>query len=108
MVRIDQYSVLPDFDLSPIALTLADGHKVHGAYPTALVASPDASKLYVAESGINSVAVLDISRPLAPVLLGRIPTAWYPTALALTSDGNFPFVVNANGIAAHLIPLAIP
>jgi YVTN family beta-propeller protein len=108
MVRLDQYSVLPDFDLSPIALTLADGHKVHGAYPTALVASPDASKLYVAESGINSVAVLDISRPLAPVLLGRIPTGWYPTSLALTPDGNFLFVVNAKGIGEDLNPSAIP
>ena len=107
MVRLDQYSVLPDFDLSPIALTLADGHKVHGAYPTALAASPDASKLYVAESGINSVAVLDISRPLAPVLLGRIPTGWYPTSLALTSDGNFLFVTNAKGIGEDVNPAAM-
>jgi YVTN family beta-propeller protein len=104
LVRLDQYNVLPDFDLSPVPLTLAGGHKVHGAYPSALIASPDASKLYVAESGINSVAVLDISRPLAPVLLGRIPTAWYPTALALTSDGQFLFIVNAKGIGEDINP----
>jgi YVTN family beta-propeller protein len=104
MVRLDQYNVLPDFDLSPVALTLADGHKVHGASPTALVASPDASTLYVAESGINSVAVLDISRPTAPVLLGRIPTGWYPTSLALTSDGQYLFITNAKGIGEDLNP----
>ncbi len=108
VVRLDQYSMLPDFDLSAIDLTLADGHRVHGSYPTALVASPDVSKLYVAESGINSVAVIDISRPLAPVLLGRIPTGWYPTALSLTADGNFLFVVNAKGIGEDLNPFAIP
>jgi YVTN family beta-propeller protein len=108
VVRLDQYSVMPDFDLSAISLTLADGHRVHGSYPTALVASPDASKLYVAESGINSVAVIDISRPLAPVLLGRIPTGWYPTSLSLTGDGNFLFVVNAKGIGEDLNPFAIP
>jgi YVTN family beta-propeller protein len=108
VVRLDQYSVLPDFDLSAITLTLADGHRVHGSYPTALVASPDASKLYIAESGINSVAVLDISRPLAPVLLGRIPTGWYPASLSLTPDGNFLFIVNAKGIGEDLNPLVMP
>ncbi len=105
MVRLDQFAVLPDFDLSPLSLSLADGHQVHGAYPTALVASPDASYLYVAESGMNSVAVLDISRPLAPVLLGRIPTGWYPTSLSLTSDGQFLFITNAKGIGEDINPL---
>jgi YVTN family beta-propeller protein len=104
VVRLDQYTVLPDFDLSPISLTLADGHAVHGAYPTALIASPDSKTLYVAESGINSVAVIDISRPLAPVLLGRIPTGWYPTSLALTPDGQFLFIVNAKGIGEDINP----
>src|SRR5262249_53871228 len=42
---------LADFDLSPVPLTLNDGHPVHGAYPNALVASPDNSRLYVAEAG---------------------------------------------------------
>jgi YVTN family beta-propeller protein len=106
MVRLDQYTVLPDFDISPVALTLADGHAVHGAYPSALVASPDSKTLYVAESGINSVAVIDISRPLAPVLLGRIPTGWYPTSLALTGDGQYLFIVNAKGIGEDVNPLA--
>jgi DNA-binding beta-propeller fold protein YncE len=102
VVRLDRSKVLEDFDLSLISLTLADGHKVHGAYPSALVAAPDGSKLYVAESGINSVAVLDISRPLAPVLLGRIPTGWYPTSLAITPDGQFLFVTNAKGAGEDL------
>ncbi len=104
VVRLDQYAVQPDFDLSPISVTLADGHNVHGAYPSALVASPDASRLYVAEPGINSVAVLDISRPLAPVLLGRIQTGWYPTSLSLTPDGQFLFITNARGIGEDLNP----
>jgi YVTN family beta-propeller protein len=105
MVRLDQYAVLPDFDLSPVSLTLSDGHKVHGSYPTALAASPDAKTLYVAESGINSVAVIDISRPFAPMLLGRIPTGWYPTSLTLTFDGQFLFITNAKGVGEDINPL---
>ena len=44
-----------------------------GTYPDALVASHDGGRLYVAEAGINSVAVLDTSRPDQPELIGRIP-----------------------------------
>src|SRR5262249_30266555 len=34
-----------DFDLSPVALKLEDGHSIHGAYPNAIVASPDNERL---------------------------------------------------------------
>jgi DNA-binding beta-propeller fold protein YncE len=95
---------LADFDLSPISLILNDGHPVHGAYPNALVASPDNQRLYVAEAGLNSVAVLDVSSPFEPVLVGRIPTGWYPTALALSPDGKTLYVVNAKGIGEDVNP----
>ncbi len=95
---------LPDFDLSPIALTLEDGLPVHGAYPNALAVSTDNTRLYVAEAGINSVAVLDTSDPIHPKLLGRIPTGWYPTALAVSADGGTLFVANAKGIASDANP----
>ena len=95
---------LPDFDLSPIALTLEDGVPVHGAYPNALAVSADSTRLYVAEAGINSVAVLDTTDPFIPKLLGRIPTGWYPTALAVSADGGTLFVANAKGIASDVNP----
>src|SRR5262245_37398804 len=93
-----------DFDLSPVSLTLADGHKVHGSYPNALVASADDRRLYVAEAGLNSVAVLDVSDPFKPHLMGRIPTGWYPTALAISADGNHLYILNAKGIGEDINP----
>ena len=96
--------VKADFDLSPISLALSDGHLVHGAYPNALVASPDGQRLYVAEAGINSVAVLDISQAFDPVLIGRIPTGWYPTGLAISPDGQTLYITNAKGIAEDINP----
>src|SRR5262249_50399082 len=93
-----------DFDLSPVSLVLSDGHKVHGSYPNALAVSPDDRRLYVAEAGLNSVAVLDVNDPFKPRVLGRIPTGWYPTAFALSPDGNHLFILNPKGIGEDINP----
>jgi len=95
---------LADFDLSPLNVTLDDGHKVHGSYPNALVVSPNNTRLYVAEAGLNSVAVLNVSNPTQPTLLGRIPTGWYPTSLALSPDGQTLYVANAKGVGEDINP----
>ena len=92
-----------DFNLSPVAGILAS-NQVHGAYPNALAVSPDNNRLYVAEAGINSVAVLDVSDPFNPALLGRIPTDWYPTALTVSADGRFLYIANAKGIGEDVNP----
>ena len=81
-----------------------DDRQVHGAYPNAIVASPSNDRLYVAEAGLNSVAVLETSDPTEPRLIGRIPTNWYPTALAISSDGNTLYVLNAKGIGEDINP----
>ena len=104
LVQISNNRRLPDFDLSPLQVTLADGHKVHGSYPNALVVSPDNTRLYVAEAGLNSVAVLDVTSPTQPKLLGRIPTGWYPTSLAISPDGGTLYVANAKGIGEDVNP----
>ncbi len=95
---------LADFDLSPLQITLNDGHAVHGSYPNALAVSPNNTRLYVAEAGINSVAVLDVSNPTQPKLLGRIPTGWYPTSLSLSADGRTLYVTNAKGVGEDINP----
>ena len=95
---------LADFNLSPLNLNLPDGHQVHGSYPNALAVSPDNTRLYVAEAGFDSVAVLDVSTPTAPKLLGRIPTGWYPTALSVSADGKTLYIVNDKGVAEDLNP----
>ncbi len=107
---------LADFDLSPLQFTpgntgnsgnnIGNGsdHAIHGSYPNALVVSSDNTRLYVAEAGINSVAVLDVSNPTQPRLLGRIPTGWYPTSLSLSGDGRTLYVTNAKGVGEDINP----
>ena len=94
---------LADVDLSPLNLNL-DSHVVHGTYPNALAASPDNTRLYVAEAGLNSVAVLDTTNPTAPTLLGRIPTGWYPTALSVSADSKTLYIVSDKGVGEDINP----
>ena len=59
-----------------------------------MAVSPDGSRLYVAESGINAIGVLD-ARTLQ--VLGHIPTAWYPYRLAISSDGRHIACISFKG-----------
>jgi len=99
--------VKQDLDLSPV---IVDGVKpaVHGAYPNAIIISRDGTRAYVAEAGINSVAVLDTRNPEKPKLLGRIPTGWYPSALELGADGKTLYILNAKGVGEDLGPAGAP
>jgi DNA-binding beta-propeller fold protein YncE len=55
----------------------------YGSSPNALCFSARNERLYVAQAGLNRIAVLDLT---TGDHLGDIPTAWYPTALALQSE----------------------
>ncbi len=80
-----------------------------GATPNGLAVSPDQTRLYVAEAGLNAVAVFDVSRPFEPRFLGRIPTGWYPTAVTVSNDGAFLYVINAKGFGnPHNFQGAVP
>lgn len=57
-----------------------------GIAPTALAIAADGATLYVACGGINAVAVISTT---SSKLLGLIPTAWYPSGLALSPDGKY-------------------
>src|SRR5271166_237205 len=81
---------------------------VHGTYPNAITVSPDNTRAYVAEAGIGSVAVLDTTNPVGPVLIGRIPTNWYPTGVLLSADGKSLYVLNAKGIGEDINPNTDP
>ncbi|MBV9719206.1 MAG: bifunctional YncE family protein/alkaline phosphatase family protein [Candidatus Eremiobacteraeota bacterium] len=50
-----------------------------GANPNALALDERAQRLYVTLGGENAVAVIDLATTR---LVGRIPTGWYPTAIA--------------------------
>jgi YVTN family beta-propeller protein len=69
----------------------------YGAQPSAEALSPDGKRLFVALAGLNSVAVLDAKRSTR-YRFGLIPTAWYPTAIALSRSGRYLYVASAKGV----------
>jgi len=73
-----------------------------GSTPNALALSSDETKLFVAEADANAVAVLDLSPTASKPLLGRIPTGWYPAALAVV--GSSLLVANGKGAGSHANP----
>ncbi|HEY1977852.1 MAG TPA: bifunctional YncE family protein/alkaline phosphatase family protein [Candidatus Baltobacteraceae bacterium] len=68
-----------------------------GAQPSGEALSRDGKRLYVALAGLNAVAVLDARMPTR-YRFGLIPTAWYPTALAMSADGRYLFVLSTKGV----------
>ncbi|MDO8368422.1 MAG: hypothetical protein Q7T20_16595 [Saprospiraceae bacterium] len=78
-----------------------------GVIPFGLALSPDKKRLYVAESGINAVAVIDVVPLLsndlktapkgAATVLGHLPVGWFPSKLAVSPDGKKLIVANAKG-----------
>lgn len=69
----------------------------YGTEPAALALSHDGSRLYVALTGLDAVAVIDARDPLRLHRLGLIPTGWAPSALALGPDDRTLFVANQKG-----------
>lgn len=65
-----------------------------GVIPFGLAVSPDEKHLFVAESGINAVGVIDL--PSFKVA-GHIPAGWFPSKLKITPDGRNIIVTNAKG-----------
>jgi len=72
---------------------------LQGLYPEAVAVSPDGSRIYIADAGINAVQVIEAD-PQAKTFTtaGFIPEGWYPSALALTADGKRLYVANAKGV----------
>lgn len=68
-----------------------------GSQPNGLAWSPEGGVLYVAEGGRNSVAAVD---PATGAVVVRLPTSWYPSAVAPTADGERLFVASAKGLGA--------
>jgi YVTN family beta-propeller protein len=73
----------------------APGAPNEGSTPNALLVS--GSRIFVAEGGNNAVAVLQGGR-----LAGRIPTDWYPTAMA--QAGSQLLILTGKGHGTHANP----
>lgn len=93
--NITVISVLTDSIVAEIPLK-PDNELAHfrGVIPYGLALSPDYKKLYVAESGINAVGIIDVERLYVE---GHIPVGWFPSKLKVTPDGSKLVVANAKG-----------
>src|SRR5262249_41281972 len=97
----DSVTMLDATQLDPVAhirLNALDGEdaRLKGAQPVALALSPDEQFLFVAEAGLNAIAVVDLTGP-APRLLGQIPAGWWPSAVRVAPDGRALYVLNSKG-----------
>ncbi len=59
--------------------------KLRGVGPSGMVIAPDGGRVYIAEPGLNAIAVLDTR---SGKIVGHIPTAWYPYRVALSPDSK--------------------
>ncbi|AGY60045.1 bifunctional YncE family protein/alkaline phosphatase family protein [Gloeobacter kilaueensis] len=73
--------------------------RLKGLQPVSLALSPDYRTLYVAQAGINAVAVIRLEGSGGTVV-GQIPTGWWPSSVRVSSDGKTLYVANANGRGA--------
>ena len=73
-----------------------------GMTPSALALSPDRSRLFVACSGANAVAVVDLTGNRGH-LEGWIPSGWYPTAVRALPSGTLA-VLNGKGVRSYPRP----
>jgi DNA-binding beta-propeller fold protein YncE len=79
-----------------VTRTAIDATDLYGSSPTGLAVDPTRNRLYVANANENAVQVFDTASMMS---VGRIPTAWYPTAIALAADGTL-FIAAAKGLGA--------
>ncbi len=75
-----------------IPLRIEGFENLRGIAPMGMAFDEARRRLYVAESGINAVAVIDAARRR---VLGHLPAGWRPSALALHQ--NDLYVVNEKG-----------
>ncbi len=68
-----------------------------GVIPFGLSLSPDRKRLYVAESGINAIAVISVNNQK---VLGHIPTGWFPSRIKVSKNGKNLIITNAKGFGS--------
>ncbi len=70
-----------------------------GSAPNALTISRDGKYLYVANGTDNAVCVIHIGAP--SMIVGYIPTGWYPASVILDEEASFLFVANLKGVGSR-------
>ncbi len=72
-----------------------------GSTPNALTLDRDERILFVANADNHNVAVIHVGEREESNLLGFIPTAWYPSSLALSRDGRTLHIGSAKGLGGY-------
>lgn len=72
-----------------------------GSTPNALALDPAEKMLFVANGDNNNVAVINIADRDASNVMGFIPVAWYPSALAVSADGKSLYVGSSKGLGGY-------
>jgi YVTN family beta-propeller protein len=72
-----------------------------GSTPDALAIDQARHLLFVANADNNDIAVVNIADSKHSEVIGFIPTGWYPSALALSSDGRKLFIGTSKGESGH-------
>ncbi len=94
-VSVDGARLLGQAALSPFSgVRFQDvaGRPLRGVMPSGLVVHE--GRIYVAESGIDAVAVLDGA---TLKVIEHIPVGWNPSAVSFSPDGKTLYVVNTKG-----------
>jgi len=99
VVGIDDTKEMKQIESINVAMT---ARSPLGMTPSAVALSPDQTRLYVACSDANVLAVADIS-DIRSRVLGFIPTGWYPTAARVLADNRI-LVLNGRGMQSYPNP----
>lgn len=90
VISLEQDTVVNTIYLKPDSRV----RQFRGVIPFGLALSPDQRQLYVAESGINAIGVIDVE---TQTVLGHIPTGWFPSKVEVSKDGKKLVISNAKG-----------
>ena len=95
VISADGKKLESQIELSPFTKTEFRDHQgrlLRGVGPIGMALAGD--RLFVAESGINAVAVVDTQKGK---VLGHIPAGWYTDAVDVSVDGKSLYVLNNKG-----------
>ena len=96
--NISVIDLLKDSVTAELSLKLHPALKqFRGVIPFGLAVTSDQKRLFVAESGINAIGVIDI--PTLKVV-GHIPSGWFPAKIEVIPDGKSLVVTNAKGFGS--------
>jgi len=96
--NISVISIEKDTIINTIYLKPDDRIKqFRGVIPFGLALSPDQKRLYVAESGINAIGVINTSDLK---VIGHIPSGWFPSKIEVSRDGKKLIIANAKGFGS--------